>query len=144
MVKLEKKDCWYYIINAATLCFILTAYIIASIHFYDICNGNMMSLGVWLLVFALIETLYLVGLIIFDCCVHMENKKKIKLIGIYINCLFLLIWGIVGVIDLFGYSSACFAGQFSLWSGTLAVIIYIVIYIIATMIIMEHKILCEQ
>lgn len=144
MAKLEATECWYYILAVAAFCFILTAYIIGSVHFYDPCNGNMISLGLWLLIFALVETIYWISQIILSCCTNIKYKTKFSTIIIYINCLFLICWSITGAIDLFGYSQVCFTEQISLWSGSLAILIFTWIYIIAIMFIVDHKSLCNN
>lgn len=144
MVKLEKSDWWYYIINAILACFVLTAYIIGGIYFFEACNGSIISLGAWLIIFAILETLYLIGIIILVCCLPTGNKTKIKIIGVYINCLLLLIWAIVGLFDIFWHAFPCITGAFTLWSGSLVMVIFMAAYIIASMLSVDHKIFCQK
>ena len=87
------------------------------------CDAVWLSLSAWLLVYFILQILYLV----VGCICGFYRTTRIGSMAIIYSIIvkhsLLIIWCIIGAIALFGYSSECQTVAYSLWAMTLSVLI---------------------
>lgn len=82
-----------------------------------------MPLPVWLLVYAIIETLYLIKSAWAAYNRESDIGSKTLSYDIVSNQLFLLIWNIVGAVALYRDSTSCLTQLYPLWTMTLCILV---------------------
>jgi hypothetical protein len=114
---------YFLTIGAPTTALIIASYVILALNWDAACDGTMMPLPVWLLVFAIFETLYLIKSAVSAYYRKTDTGSKTLSYGAGINQLFMIIWNIIGAVALFRDSDDCQTALYPLWAMVLAVLI---------------------
>jgi hypothetical protein len=110
----------YYIPN---IILIILSIVFAIQNWNISCDGTMMPLPTWLLVFAIVETVFLIQTTISSYFKESKAGANSLTYGILLSEVFLFVWNIVGAIALFRDSGACEKVAYNIWALTLAILI---------------------
>ncbi|ARF12009.1 hypothetical protein Klosneuvirus_3_144 [Klosneuvirus KNV1] len=107
-------------VAAPTTTLIVSAYVLLGIYWNEPCGNNLMSLQVWLLVFAIFETLYLLKSA--GAAYHRKERTgaSVYVYGAGVHWLFMIIWNIIGAVDLF--NSDCQTALYPIYAITISVL----------------------
>lgn len=100
----------------------LASCVILSLYWNAACDGSMMPLPVWLLVFFIFESLYLVKSAVSAYNRQKRSAAMVYACGVVGNQVFLIIWNIVGAVALFRDAPECQYALYSLWAMVLAIL----------------------
>jgi hypothetical protein len=109
-------------IAAPNLALIIASFTILAINWGSTCGIPLISLPVWLLVFAIVETLYLIESAVGAYYRAEDHGPKALTYGLIVHMIFLIIWNIIGACAFYDDSAGCQTNVYSLWAMTFAVL----------------------